>query len=256
MRNLLLYGCVLGIVLFVALAMHPRQVSATQRDCGVESGRDCGQTPQSMTPTPNGVARAIAVVDVRVNPVARATPRVVVGAIPTVMVAITPTPMARTQAKVIGRAMIVPPASVTSLPSVTIPPVTTTPVPVTVVPPMAAAHCSLATNHHASGCNLIGADMSGRDLSDADFTGIDLHDADLSLGHVQRVNFTVANLTRVNFGYSVLDGSRFTNAILDGANLQNTSLIGISSGGLPAPTSCCHLIGNSAGATWWVQLPT
>jgi hypothetical protein len=132
MRNLLLYGCVLGSVLFVALAMHPHQVSATQRDCGLESGRDCGQAPQSMTPTPNGVARAIAVVDVRVNPVARATARVEAGAIPTVMVAITPTPMARTQAKVIGRAMIVPPASVTSLPSVTIPPVTTTPVPVTV----------------------------------------------------------------------------------------------------------------------------
>ncbi len=93
MRNLLLYGWVLGSVLFVALAMHPRQVSATQRDCGVGSGRDCGQAPQSMTPTPNGVARAIAVVDVRVNPVARAPLDIVAGAIPTAMVAITPTPM-------------------------------------------------------------------------------------------------------------------------------------------------------------------
>jgi uncharacterized protein YjbI with pentapeptide repeats len=87
-----------------------------------------------------------------------------------------------------------------------------------------------------SGCNLVGADLTGTNISNANFAGADLRSARFDQSILNGANFSHANLTDASFPDTILNGANLSNAIarniylvaadLISANLSNADLSG------------------------------
>lgn len=80
----------------------------------------------------------------------------------------------------------------------------------------------LLETKNCPGCDLSGADLSGRNLAEADLSGANLRGANLENANLTNANLAGANLDNTNLFYAYLPGADVTDATFLGARYCDT----------------------------------